>query len=140
MLKALWIKFKESALSVLPVALIVLLLNCTPIVNFTTTETVIFACSSLALILGISLFNLGADIAMTPMGEQIGSALPKAGRFKTLLLVCFLMGIFITVAEPDLSVLASQVKASAWLHCRYGCWMQLCSPYADTAEVRSPSP
>lgn len=110
MLKALWIKFKESALSVLPVALIVLLLNCTPIVNFTTTETVIFACSSLALILGISLFNLGADIAMTPMGEQIGSALPKAGRFKTLLLVCFLMGIFITVAEPDLSVLASQVK------------------------------
>ena len=110
MLKALWIKFKESALSVLPVALIVLILNCTPLVNFTTAETVIFACSSLALIFGIALFNLGADIAMTPMGEQIGSALPKAGRFKTLLLVCFIMGIFITIAEPDLSVLASQVK------------------------------
>lgn len=110
MLKALWIKFKESALSVLPVALIVLILNCTPLVSFTTTETVIFACSSIALILGIALFNLGADIAMTPMGEQIGSSLPKAGRFKTLLLVCFVMGIFITIAEPDLSVLASQVK------------------------------
>ena len=110
MLKALWIKFKESALSVLPVALIVLLLNCTPLVNFTWIETLIFACSSLALIWGIALFNLGADIAMTPMGEQIGSSLPKAGRFKTLLLVCFVMGIFITVAEPDLSVLASQVK------------------------------
>ena len=109
MLKALWIKFKESALSVLPVALIVLILNCTPLINFTTAETVIFACSSVALILGIALFNLGADIAMTPMGEQIGSALPKAGRFKTLLLVCFVMGVFITIAEPDLSVLASQV-------------------------------
>ena len=110
MLKALWIKFKESALSVLPVALIVLILNCTPLVNFTTTETVIFTCSSLALIIGIALFNLGADIAMTPMGEQIGSSLPKAGKFKTLLLVCFVMGVFITIAEPDLSVLASQVK------------------------------
>lgn len=110
MLKALWIKFKESALSVLPVALIVLILNCTPLVDFTTTETVIFACSSLVLIFGIALFNLGADIAMTPMGEQIGSTLPKAGKFKTLLFVCFVMGVFITIAEPDLSVLASQVK------------------------------
>ena len=110
MLKALWIKFKESALSVLPVALIVLILNCTPLVDFTVTETVIFSFSSLALIIGIALFNLGADIAMTPMGEQIGSALPKAGKFKTLLFVCFVMGLFITIAEPDLSVLASQVK------------------------------
>ena len=110
MLKALWIKFKESALSVLPVALIVLILNCTPLIHFTITETVIFACCSLALIFGIALFNLGADIAMTPMGEQIGSSLPKAGKFKTLLIVCFVMGVFITIAEPDLSVLASQVK------------------------------
>ena len=110
MLKALWIKFKESALSVLPVALIVLILNCTPLVNFTITETVVFSCCALVLIIGIALFNLGADIAMTPMGEQIGSALPKAGKFKTLLLVCFVMGVFITIAEPDLSVLASQVK------------------------------
>ncbi len=110
MLKALWIKLKEATVSVLPVAAIVLLLNCTPLVNFSWEETVVFACSAIALILGISLFNLGADIAMTPMGEQIGSALPKAGKFKTLLLVCFLMGIFITIAEPDLAVLAQQVK------------------------------
>lgn len=110
MLKALWIKFKESALSVLPVALIVIILNCTPLINFEASETVIFAFSAFFLILGIALFNLGADIAMTPMGEQIGSSLPKAGHFKSLLLVCFVMGIFITIAEPDLAVLASQVK------------------------------
>ena len=109
MLKALLVKLKEATVSVLPVALIVLFLNCTPIVNFTGKETIVFIISALALILGISLFNLGADIAMTPMGEQIGSTLPKSGRFKTLLLVCLLMGIFITIAEPDLSVLASQV-------------------------------
>ncbi len=109
MLKALFVKLKEATVSVIPVALIVLLLNCTPLVNFSWEETVVFACAAVALILGISLFNLGADIAMTPMGEQIGSTLPKSGKFKTLLLVCFLMGLFITIAEPDLAVLASQV-------------------------------
>ena len=58
----------------------------------------------------MALFNLGADIAMTPMGEQVGAGLPKSGKFKTLLLVAFLMGVFVTVAEPDLSVLAAQVE------------------------------
>ncbi|MBQ7323322.1 MAG: DUF1538 domain-containing protein [Clostridia bacterium] len=110
MLKALLEKLKEATISVLPVALLVLLLNCTPLVTFTWQETVVFVCASIALILGISLFNLGADIAMTPMGEQIGSTLPKSGKFSLLLVVCFVMGLFITLAEPDLSVLASQVK------------------------------
>ncbi len=110
MLKILWTKLKESTVSVLPVAVLVLLLNCTPLVNFSTTETIIFALSALALIVGMSLFNLGADIAMTPMGEQIGSGLSKSGKFNLLLIICFIMGVFITVAEPDLSVLATQVK------------------------------
>ena len=110
MLKSLFIKLKEATVSVLPVALIVLLLNLTPLVNFSTKESLIFAGSAVALIIGIALFNLGADIAMTPMGEQIGSGISKSGRFKLLLLICFIMGVFITVAEPDLSVLASQVK------------------------------
>ena len=109
MLKALLVKLKEAAVSVIPVALLVLILSRTPLVEFSWTETAVFVCASIALVVGISLFNLGADLAMTPMGEQIGSALPKSGKFKTLLLVCFLMGLFITIAEPDLSVLASQV-------------------------------
>ncbi len=109
MFKALLKKFNESTVSVLPVALIVLLLSFTPVLDLTVTETVVFACSAVALIVGMALFNLGADIAMTPMGEQIGSGLSKTGKFKTLLLICFIMGVFITIAEPDLSVLASQV-------------------------------
>ena len=110
MLKALFEKLKESALSVFPVALIVLVLGLTPLTDFNVTETGVFAICSVALVVGMALFNLGADIAMTPMGEQIGSGLPKAGKFKTLLLVCFIMGVFVTIAEPDLTVLASQVK------------------------------
>ena len=74
-----------------------------------------YVLSSLALlvvmIFGMALFNLGADIAMTPMGEQIGSGLSKSGKFSLLLMICFVMGVFITIAEPDLSVLATQVSA-----------------------------
>lgn len=108
--KALWKKFTESALSVLPVTLIVVLLNCTPLVSFSAQETTVFVFSAIALILGMALFNLGADVAMTPMGEQIGSGLSKSGKFSTLLIVSFLMGLLITIAEPDLAVLAAQVK------------------------------
>ena len=108
MFLSLWHKIKESAVSVLPIAVIVLALSFTPLVSLTTTETVAFAVCAVALILGIALFNLGADLAMTPMGEHIGSGLPKKGKFKLLLSVCFVMGVCVTIAEPDLSVLASQ--------------------------------
>ena len=109
MFKALLKKISEATVSVLPVTVIVLLLNLTPLVDFSPTESAVFVCSALALIVGMALFNLGADIAMTPMGEQIGSGLSKTGKFKTLLLICFIMGVFITIAEPDLSVLADRV-------------------------------
>lgn len=109
MWKTLRHKLKESAMSVLPVVCIVLILNLTPLVSFSATETGVFIGCALILIIGMAFFNLGADIAMTPMGEQVGSGLPKSGKFKVLLLVAFLMGMFVTVAEPDLSVLAEQV-------------------------------
>ena len=111
MAKVLLSKLKESLLSVLPVTAIVLILTCTPYVHLSARETVAFAVSAVFLVLGIGLFNLGADLAMTPMGEHIGSGLTKSKKLKVLLSVCFFMGLLITVAEPDLSVLAGQVKA-----------------------------
>ena len=110
MVRALWHKLKEAAVSVIPVALIVVLLNLTPLVRFSAIELWTFVGCAIALILGMALFNLGADMAMTPMGEQVGSGLLKSGKFKLLLLICFVMGVFVTVAEPDLSVLAAQVQ------------------------------
>ena len=110
MLQSLWHKIKESAVSVLPVTAIVLALSCTPLLSLTVTETVCFTVCAVALIIGMALFNLGADLAMTPMGEHIGSGLPKKGKFKLLFWVCFIMGVCVTVAEPDLSVLASQTE------------------------------
>ena len=110
MLRVLLKKIKESMTSVLPVVAIVVFLNLTPLVDFSAAEILTFSISSIFLIFGISLFNLGADLAMTPMGEHIGSGLTKLKSVALLLSVAFAMGILITVAEPDLSVLADQVK------------------------------
>lgn len=103
-------KIKESLISVLPVTILVILLYFTPLLSLTSRELVIFIISAVFLIVGIGLFNLGADMAMSPIGEQIGSSLIKTKKIWLALLVCFVMGVLITVAEPDLSVLAQQVK------------------------------
>lgn len=109
-LKMLWYKIRESMLSVLPVTIIILILSFTPCANLTGSERGVFIISSILLILGMGMFNLGADLAMTPMGEQIGSSLIKSKKIKRALLICFIMGLLITIAEPDLSVLAEQVS------------------------------
>ena len=103
-------KIKEALVSVLPVAVIVCLLNLTPLVHFTGLEIGVFLVSAVFLILGIGLFSMGADMAMTPMGEYTGAGLTKSKKVILLVSVCFLMGLLITVAEPDLTVLANQVK------------------------------
>ena len=110
MLKILSEKLKESFASVLPVTLIVLVLSFTPLVDFSLKQLVVFCICAVFLVIGIGLFNLGADLAMTPMGEHVGSGLTKSRKLLLLLSVCFVMGVLITVAEPDLSVLAEQVK------------------------------
>ncbi len=104
-------KLREAMVSVLPVSAIVLVLYLTPLVDLTPKELTVFLVSTVTLILGIALFNLGADLAMTPMGEQVGSGLTRMGSIKLLLSVAFLMGVFITIAEPDLSALAGQIGA-----------------------------
>ena len=110
MLKALLLKLRESAISVLPVTLIVLLLRFTPLISLSAGEMAAFLSSAVVLFFGMALFNLGADMAMTPMGEQVGAGLSRSKRLWLLFAVCFAMGVFITVAEPDLSVLAAQVS------------------------------
>lgn len=109
-MKQLFLKLKESLVSVLPITLIVIFLNFTPIVNLSTKEVVVFSISAVLLIVGMSLFNMGADLAMTPMGTHVGSGLTKTKSIMILLIVCFALGVLITIAEPDLTVLASQVK------------------------------
>ena len=111
MKKALTSKLWEAMISVLPVAALVLIISFTPLAPLSWLERAVFIVSALFLVAGIGLFNLGADLAMMPMGRYVGEGLTKSRKIAVLVAVCFLMGVLITVAEPDLSVLAGQVSA-----------------------------
>ena len=103
-------KLRESLISVFPVALIVLLLSLSPLVSLSVREVTVFLLCAVVMVLGIGLFGMGAEMAMSPMGERIGSGLTRSRNLPLLLSAAFVMGLCITVAEPDLSVLAAQVN------------------------------
>lgn len=109
-MKELRAKIREALLSALPVTVVVYLLSLTPILDLTAVELITFTVGAVLLVLGIGLFSLGADIAMTPMGTQVGAGLSRQRKLGLLCGVCFLLGMLITIAEPDLQVLANQVS------------------------------
>ena len=105
-------KIWEALLSALPITLIVYgLALLTPWFNLTGTELITFSIGAVLLVVGIGMFNLGADLAMTPMGSHVGAGLSRQRKLGLLLSVCFVLGMLITIAEPDLQVLAEQVGA-----------------------------
>ena len=110
-MKELWAKIKEALVSTLPITAIVYLLALTPWFDFSQTELITFTAGAVLLVVGIGLFSLGADLAMTPMGTHVGAGLSRQKKLGLLLSVCFVLGMLITIAEPDLQVLAKQVSA-----------------------------
>lgn len=101
-------QIRESLHSVLPITGIVLLLVFT-IAPIPMGTLGLFIIGAVMLILGMGLFTLGVEMSLTPMGSGIGSYLTKRKSLKLMLFVAFVMGFFITMAEPDLTVLAEQV-------------------------------
>ena len=110
-MKELFAKIQEALLSALPITAIVYVLSLTPWFNFTASELITFTIGAVLLVLGLGLFSLGADMAMTPMGAHVGAGLSRQKKLMLLLVVCFVLGMLITIAEPDLQVLAKQVSA-----------------------------
>ena len=110
-MKELKEKIVEALISALPITVIVYLMSLLPWFDFTAVELITFTVGAVFLVLGIGLFNLGADLAMTPMGNHVGSGLSRQKKLWLLLVVCFILGVLITVAEPDLQVLAKQVQS-----------------------------
>jgi hypothetical protein len=102
-------KLKESVFSVIPIIMLVLLLNYT-LAPMPFWSTALFLVSACLMIFGITLFNLGVDVSLIPIGEQIGSALVKSRRLPFIMVLTFVIGVFISVAEPDLIVLAGQIN------------------------------
>lgn len=103
-------KISEALSSVLPVTGIVLLLLVT-IVPVSAAMLLSFAIGSVLLVIGMGLFTLGAESAMTPMGEYVGSKMTASRKLWLVILVSFFVGLMITVSEPDLTVLATQIES-----------------------------
>lgn len=101
-------KLKETAISVLPVMAIVLFLGFTfvPLDKFLLVR---FVLGGLLLIVGLTVFLLGVDLGIQPMGERCGAELTKKRSLVLLLTVAFVIGFIVTAAEPDIQVFGGQV-------------------------------
>ena len=103
-------KLKESLGAVLPIIGIVLVL-CFSIAPIPNSILMTFVVGAILLIIGMMFFSLGAEMAMTPMGERIGTKLTNTRKISVVIVLCFILGFIITISEPDLQVLAEQVPS-----------------------------
>lgn len=101
-------KLKEATASVLPISLIVMAISFV-LVPVDAGLMLSFVIATAMLILGMGLFTLGADMSMSRIGNYMGSKLTKSRKLPLILTVSFALGVAITVAEPDLQVLAGNV-------------------------------
>lgn len=109
-------KVKEAFSSVIPIALIVLAL-CVSVSPIESGVFLAFVLGVLLVVVGMGLFTLGADTAMTPIGEYVGTSVMRTKRIWIIAPICFIVGVLITVSEPDLQVLANQLSntINPWL-------------------------
>ena len=103
-------KLLESLMAVLPITLIVLALS-VALVPMDVGTAVMFTVGAVLLVFGMGLFQLGAEMAMTPLGEGIGVQMERVKKIPLIVAIAFVMGVIITIAEPDLQVLAQQVPS-----------------------------
>ena len=110
MTKKLREKWNEALQAVLPIIAIVLVL-CFAIAPISSSILLCFLLGAVLLLAGMMLFTLGAELAMSPMGERVGTCLTKSRKLPVVIGLSFLLGFIITISEPDLQVLANQVPA-----------------------------
>ena len=110
MKQALQEKVHEALSSTLPITAIVLLLSIF-IVPLEVGTVVMFIGGAIMLVFGMGLFQLGAEMAMTPLGDGIGVQMAKSRKVWIMLLIALVIGMIVTIAEPDLQVLAEQVPS-----------------------------
>lgn len=103
-------KFSETIKAVFPILAIVLVL-CFTITPVPPSILVTFLIGAVLLILGMLLFNVGVETSMTPIGERVGSIMTRSKNVIIMVLISFVMGMIITISEPDLQVLAQQVPS-----------------------------
>ena len=102
-------KFKEAVSSILPIAIIMFIIGI--ILGFNIVTTVSLIISTFLLIIGVTMFTYGADLSMIEIGKIVSSNLIRTKKPIIISFVSFIVGVIITVAEPDLKVLATQMTA-----------------------------
>lgn len=102
---------RDSALSIAPIAVIVLLLHFTGIASMPNGMLASFFIGTALLILGMTLFNVGVNRSMVEMGSYLGASMSKSKKLWVPIAVSFLIGFIVTIAEPDVTVLSEQVPA-----------------------------
>lgn len=108
MTDALKKKLGEAFRAVFPIALIVLGLSLT-LTPLESGTFLLFAIGVVLLIAGTAVFTLGADLSMLVIGQKVGSALTRSKKIWLIAFVSFVIGVIVTIAEPDLQILAQQV-------------------------------
>lgn len=103
-------KINESLSSVLPITVIVLLISIL-LAPIAIEAVALFLVGAVLLVIGMGFFQLGAEMSMTPLGQGIGGWLVKKKKILLIAAGCFIMGLLITLSEPDLQVLANQVSS-----------------------------
>ena len=101
-------KIKESISAVLPITAIVAIV-CFSVAPVSNNIMMLFLIGAIFLIFGMGLFTLGAETSMSVIGERIGANLSKSKKVWIIALIAFVVGTIITIAEPDLQVLATQI-------------------------------
>ncbi|GAB6086586.1 DUF1538 domain-containing protein [Alkaliphilus crotonatoxidans] len=101
-------KFREVLSSILPITIIVLILNFT-LTPLPLPLLIRFLLGSVLILLGLSVFLIGIDISITPLGSLVGSTLAKTNKLWAIIIGGLVLGFFISIAEPGLIVLANQV-------------------------------
>ena len=103
-------KFKEVLFAVLPITVIVLILNFT-LTPLETSVLIRFLLGAVLIIFGLSVFLFGVDLGINPIGALMGSTLAKSNKILVVSVAGLVLGFFISVAEPDLHILAGQVDS-----------------------------
>ncbi|SER75922.1 DUF1538 domain-containing protein [Salipaludibacillus aurantiacus] len=107
-MKDIYEQLKEVIMAILPMAVLIIILQFT-VIGLPFDIFFRFIAGVIMVGLGLFLFLVGVHIGLLPIGDMIGSALPKTKKPWLIILIGFILGAVVTIAEPDVRVLASQV-------------------------------
>ncbi|MDI9549197.1 MAG: DUF1538 domain-containing protein [Chloroflexota bacterium] len=101
-------KLREVLYAVLPVTVIVLLLHFTiaPLENYLLMR---FAIGAVLIVIGLAVFLFGVDIGITPIGVLMRGPITERNKAWIIAVAGLMLGFFISIAEPNLRVVADQV-------------------------------